>query len=116
MKVAYIAGKYTDDSTYAIRNNIRRAEEVNEWAWQNGYAAICPHTNTAFLDGLCNYEVWANGDLAILERCDLVILVPGWEDSKGTREEIKFARMCNIPIYIWRYNSDGDVWLEEYVE
>lgn len=116
MKVAYIAGKYTDNSSYAIRNNIRRAEKVNEWAWKYGYVAICPHTNTQFLDGLCDYEVWATGYLNILERCDFVILVPGWEDSKGTKEEIKFAQMCNIPIYIWCDDENGNVWLEEYYE
>lgn len=113
MKVAYIAGAYTSDNSYGVCENILRAREVNKWAWEHGYAGISPHMNTAFLDGLCEYQVWATGYINILERCDLVILVPGWEDSKGTQEEIKFAQMCNIPIYVW---CDGfhDGWLEEY--
>jgi hypothetical protein len=114
LKIAYIAGSYTADTTYEVRNNIRRAEKVNEWAWQNGYAAICPHTNTQFLDGLCDYHIWASGYLYIVERCDLMILVPEWENSKGTKAEISLARKLIIPIYHWYQSYEKGVWLEEY--
>jgi hypothetical protein len=116
LKLAYIAGAYTGNSTYKIRNNIRRAEMVSEWAWSNGIAAITPHTNTAFLDGLCDYHIWAEGYLEIIKRTkfDMMFLVPGWESSKGTKKEIEEAQKLGIPIYLWYRSADGNVWTEEY--
>ncbi len=114
MKIAYIAGSYTGKTTYEVRNNIRRAEKVQEWAWNNNYAAICPHTNTAFLDGMCDNQVWLTGYLNILQVCELMILVPNWEDSSGTKNEIELAKKIGIPVYEWWEDGEGNAGLEEY--
>lgn len=101
MKIAYIAGCYTGKTTYEIRNNIRAAEKVAEWCWLHNIVAVCPHTNSAFLDGLCPYHVWAEGYLELLKRLgfDFMILVPGWEKSRGTLKEIELANQIGLPIY-----------------
>ena len=38
------------------------------------------------------------GDLAILARCDVCIMMAGWENSEGARQERKFARAHGIEI------------------
>lgn len=110
MKLGYIAGAYTGNTTYEVRNNIRRAEQVAEWAWSNGIACITPHTNSQFLDGLCPYEIWAEGYKEIMKRTrfDVMFLVPGWESSSGTAAEIALAARLNLLVLQWSYEYDYD--------
>ena len=101
MKVAYVAGPYNADSIYSIVQNIRRAEFVALSLWKMGYAVICPHKNTSLLDGECTRQTWIDGDLEILRRCDLLVVLPNWGESEGTRDEISQAEVLNIPIFYW---------------
>ena len=34
-----------------------------------------------------------------LELCDAVLLVPGWENSSGTRAELARAKELDIPVF-----------------
>ena len=98
MKVAYIAGPYRGKTHYEVEQNIRAAEAVAIKYWQLGYAVICPHKNTAHFDGLAPDEVWLKGDLEILKRCDLIVMVPGWERSSGAIAEKELAEDCGIEV------------------
>jgi len=91
MKVAYIAGPYRADTIYGIIENIRHAEKYALKYWRLGYAVICPHKNTALLDGALPDSVWLNGDLELLRRCDVIVMIPGWERSAGARAELREA-------------------------
>lgn len=37
-------------------------------------------------------------DIKALLECDLVVLLPGWENSEGAKLEVEVAKQCNIPI------------------
>ncbi len=92
MKVAYVSGPYrSQDGPNGILANIVAARAVAIELWRMGYAVICPHTNTALMDGAADDSVWLAGDLEILKRCDLIVMVPGWEESKGAISEYKYA-------------------------
>lgn len=67
--------------------------------WRAGLVGICPHCNTRFFQGAAEDDVWLDGDLAILERCDAVLLVPGWENSEGTNVEIEHAHKQGVPVF-----------------
>jgi hypothetical protein len=100
MKVIYIAGKYrSGDGEYYVRQNIRKAEEAALFVWLHGGVALCPHKNTAGFGGAYNLpdEVWLNGDLRLLQLCDAVWLIEGWETSSGAKLEHEVARKQNIP-------------------
>ena len=99
MKVVYVAGPYRAKTEHEVVINIRKAEAVAIEVWKAGHVALCPHKNTAFFGGICPDEVWLTGDLEFVRRCDAVILVPGYETSKGALAEIKEARKVGIPIY-----------------
>jgi hypothetical protein len=111
MIIAYIAGPYRGTSRVKLINwiqrqiNISRAANIAKWAWRQGYAVICPHLNSKNFDGIAPDVTFLTGDIAILKRCDLMILVPGWEQSAGTLNEIKEA--VNLPQYeaIWHKNQ-----------
>jgi len=98
MKLVYIAGPYRADTPSGIVANIRAAEAVAIKYWQKGYAVICPHKNTALFDGLCPDMTWLKGDLEILKRCDIIVMVKGWSKSSGAREERRFAGNNDIEI------------------
>jgi hypothetical protein len=98
MKVAYIAGPYRSNTPSGIVQNIRNAEAVAIKYWQLGYAVICPHKNTALFDGLAPDSVWFEGDLEILKRCDVIVMVKGWEKSTGAREELSFAKAHGLEV------------------
>ncbi|MEW5804688.1 MAG: DUF1937 family protein [bacterium] len=98
MKVAYIAGPYRASTPHGIVKNIRAAEAVSLKYWQQGFAVICPHKNTALLDGVFSDTLWLEGGLTILSRCDTIIMMSGWENSEGARKEHEFALNHGIEI------------------
>jgi hypothetical protein len=101
MKLAYVAGPYRAPTMHQIVDNIRAAEAVAIALWQMGFAVVCPHTNTACFDGTAPDQVWLEGDLEILRRCDLLVTVSGWERSEGATIEVREANSALKPVYHW---------------
>lgn len=99
--IVYLAGPYRADTPRGIVENIQRAEKVALELWAAGYPTICPHKNTALFDGGAPDEVWLSGDLEILRRCDVLVLLPGWHESSGSVEEKILAKSLGIPVYEW---------------
>lgn len=91
MEVVYISGPYRAATPMQVMKNIHAASMVSLRYWKQGYAVICPHRNTAFFDGEAPDSVWLNGDLEILRRCDIVVMMPLWKLSRGATEEHKLA-------------------------
>lgn len=118
MKVVYIAGPFrcTNAATrrtdmWGVHCNVIRAMEIALEVWRHGAVALCPHGNTAhFQDasGIADDNIWLDGDIELLRRCDAVLMVPGWQVSSGATAEKKYAEAQHIPVfesledlYIW---------------
>lgn len=99
MKVVYVAGPYRGPNAWAIEQNIRRAEELSLRVWEMGMAAVCPHANTRFFQGALPDEVWLEGDLAMLAKCDALLLTAKWQESTGAVAEREFALERGIPVF-----------------
>lgn len=104
MKVVYVAGPFRGRDSWEMESNIRRAEALALEAWRAGAAVVCPHTNTRFFQGAAPDAVWLDGDLAILAKCDAILMTPDWERSSGARSEHEFAQARGIPAF---YDMDG---------
>jgi len=98
MKLVFISGPFRANSTWEVEQNIRKAEELALEYWRQGYAVICPHTNTRFFQGALEDDVWLKGDIEILKRCDAIAFVEGWEMSEGSREEYQLAIKSGLEI------------------
>jgi hypothetical protein len=106
MVLIYVAGPVRSTSTampgqqdfWGIMQNNMRAMALAREVWARGAAAVSPHGNTIFFQNTLPDEVWLDGDLEILYRCDAVLMTPDWERSAGAREERKFALQHGIPV------------------
>lgn len=98
-RLIYIAGPFRAASSWQIEQNIRRAEEAALEIWRMGGVGVCPHAMTRFYQGELPDRVWLDGDLALLARCDAVLLVQGWECSEGARAEKAHAETLAIPVF-----------------
>jgi len=95
--VVYISGKYTDADKDKEGNNIIRAALVAKKYWKKGFTVICPHTNTMYVSGV-DYEGFMAGDIEILSRCDVIVMMTNWKESKGAIREYNYAVKHNIPV------------------
>lgn len=106
MKVIYVAGPFRSSSqhmpgqqdSWGIQNNVMRAMALGLEVWRLGHAAVIPHANTMFFQNAAKDEVWLDGDLAILAKCDAVLMTPDWERSTGARAEKQYADERGIPV------------------
>ena len=96
MQVTYIAGPYTNADMFIQCQNIRHARDVAQRMWLEGKAAICPHLNTAWFEG--DRQIFIDGDLEILSRCDSIYMLKGWRGSEGAKGELDLARRMGLAI------------------
>ena len=97
--LVYVAGPFRAPHNWGIEENIRRAERLALDVWAAGYTALCPHCNTRFFQGALPDEIWLEGDLEMLRRCDAVVLTEDWRKSSGARAEVMSAQNHGIPVY-----------------
>ncbi len=113
--VVYLAGPfrpYVDDLgvRHTIASNVRRAGQKGIEIWRRGMVALVPHTLT-YLDpkrqqqdgGIAGVapEVFMDGELELIRRSDLLVLMPEWRYSKGAIAEKEFAEQIGIPVLEW---------------
>ena len=98
MKLAYVAGPYRAPTAAQRQDNIHRARKAAESLWRAGYAVLCPHMNSANMDGIVDDEVFLQGCLEMVRRCDLVWLLPGWRASEGAVREVAEAERCGVEV------------------
>lgn len=51
---------------------------------------------------------WYDFDFEILRRCDLLVMLPRWQESSGARLERCMAERDGIPVYVWECDSDRE--------
>jgi hypothetical protein len=105
--IIYTAGKYRDPrGLWFIDLNINLAREWAADLWSMGWSVICPHANTAHMDGVVSAKDFIEGDLAQIAKCDAILMLRGWEHSEGARQEHEFAQLHRVKVF---YATDPDV-------
>lgn len=100
MKLCYIIHPYRATTPAAIRLNIEAARCAGLAAARRGYYPVIPQCNTAefdLLDPDIPNELWMDGTLELLHRCDCALLAGDHRRSAGCRNELKEAG--SIPLY-----------------
>jgi len=109
-KVCYVAGPYRAANIHLQIKHIRAAEEIGKELWFYGFVPIIPHKNAELMEGAygLGHKEFLKGDLAILDLCSFVVVIPGWQYSEGTLEEIKRAQNNGQPIFYWEKFLDRE--------
>jgi hypothetical protein len=100
----YLAGPYAHVYEHMKCRRYEQLTFVTAMLLRSGTTVYSPITHCHPLaqqyDMPRDHSFWLNHDLAILARCDklLVLRLEGWENSIGLRREIEFANEKNIPI------------------
>lgn len=102
MKRVYVAGAYNANNIIDCLKNIGRGQYYSARIFMMGAAPFCPWHDKEYV-----IQNWSDDftvkqfydySIAWLKVSDVVFLVPGWENSKGTLAEIEIAKQMNIPI------------------
>lgn len=105
MKLLYISGPFGDDDPiHGVGRNIITASRVALAGWRAGWAVICPHKNTAGFQHAADvpWSTWMAGDIAILRRCDAILMLPDWEASRGACIEREAAMKAGLKVLYYR--------------
>ncbi len=99
MKLVYVAGPYRAKTGWGIEENIQAARRIGAEVARQGAFPVVPHANTAHYDGINDDRFWLDGTLAMLRKCDAVVLCDGWQRSSGTRGELDEAKRLGLPVF-----------------
>jgi len=100
----YVAGAYSSDNVMGVLENMRKGMRISTDVLVAGYAPFCPWLDYQFNLMLRDNESLTINDfyeysMSWLDVSDVVLVVPGWENSKGTITEIERAEQQGIPVY-----------------
>lgn len=114
--LVYIAGPYRAKTPFAVEGNIRAARELGAVVVACGHYPVIPHSNTSHFDGLGPDELFLEGTMLLMERCDAVLFAPTWQSSDGAVEEHARAQQLRIPIIYGPDESYTDVARHEEIQ
>jgi len=104
--ILYISGPYSAGHGRTVAMNIAVARAHAVAARKRGWMPVAPHLNPAHFEEDCpdvDHAEWLAGDLAILDlldpTIDAVLMLPGWTESIGARQEFARAMEREIEIF-----------------
>ncbi len=99
----YVAGRYTGKNEGEKMANIGLAKQAAIELWNMGHAVICPHMNTQDFEHYTNLENadFVTPDLLMVERCDGIVMLENWRESRGAIKELQHAMEHGLQVCYW---------------
>lgn len=99
----YVAGAYSADNVIDVLKNIGIGEEMAARLFQYGFSPFCPWHDADFIIKK-PYNTFAVKDfyeysLTWLKVCDVILLLPSWQNSDGAIKEATEGKKLGIPIF-----------------
>jgi hypothetical protein len=101
--LVYVAGPITADTKHKQTRNINAGIKQAARLWQKWHIpAFSPHAQSG------QWEEWDQerdyipvlaGDLQMLNRSDMMLLLPGWEESLGAQLEVGYANYLGLRVF-----------------
>ena len=106
--ICYIAGAYTAPTREGIQANIDAAEAAGkEMLLHHGFVPLIPHKITSHWDSDPIFADWPHKDwldkfcIPLLDKADVIIMLPGWQESPGSVREHQHASNTGKPIFYY---------------
>jgi hypothetical protein len=108
--LVYLAGPLTIGRP-TMMHNVAEATQAFEYLRLQGVAGFCPHWSAfvAFCLPDASYEDWMDYNFAVIDRCDLLIRLPG--QSQGADREWVYAARIGLPV-VMRDGEHDWTWRE----
>jgi hypothetical protein len=97
--VIYIAGPYSGDTRLDVSENLWEAVRAVYEIYEVGAMGLFTPLMTDVFAGEFLEETMLERDLWLLERCDAVYVIPGWQESEGAQVEVNHAKSLNLPVF-----------------
>lgn len=94
-KTVYLSGPmsgYPDHNFHAFH-------EARKCLQAEGLTVVCP-AEAGLVDGW-EWEDYMRRDIVMLMDCDAMVMLPGWEDSRGARLESTIAWQLNMEVALY---------------
>ena len=97
----YISGKMTNNENY-----YKEFEKAEQWLILKDYTPINPARLKDTIHGL-TYEEYMKIDYKLIELCDGIFMIGGWQDSKGACAELSYAKSLGKKVIYQKYYERG---------
>jgi hypothetical protein len=96
----YISGPMTAKHGHTVEENVAAGVRVYLDCLKRGIPAFSPHLGGAFPSAWTDvsWETWLEYDLAVIDRCTHVLMMPRWQESAGAIKEHDYAQSIGCPI------------------
>ena len=99
----YVAGAYSSDNMFTVFNNIKKGIDTGALVLKAGLSPFTPWLDFQLLltsvGPSFTVEDMYRYSMSWLEVSDAILLVPGYENSRGTKLELERAEQLNIPVF-----------------
>jgi hypothetical protein len=108
-KVCYLTSPYADPERWIRAERIVDAAVASAALWNVGLLVFSPIVYSAQIVRMgapSGYDDWMPLELRLLSACDelIVLMLDGWEESKGIKEEIEWMQQHHP------FSANGHLW------
>lgn len=64
-----------------------------------GYEMVSPWHISQVLPQSFTYEDFMDIDMVLLKKCDAILMLPGWENSRGATKELTYAKKNDMKVF-----------------
>ena len=113
MKKVYLAIPYNDNSSTLRAYRFAVANQVAAELMQRGYIVFSPISHSHPIAEQCElpkgFEYWQTWNNSFIEWCDVfaVIKLDGWNESRGVRQELEYAKELDKELSFIDYELEG---------
>lgn len=98
----YVAGPITDPDMTVVRQRCEDACRAGMKLVELGHYAYVPHWSGLLPESFdIPHERWLKQDMEWLRLCDGIVLLPGWERSKGAKMELAEAEQLGLTVFFY---------------